>query len=192
MKLHFIQNGYFLLLTFATGLFYFCFYLVALVFSLSLSFTVIGVPLVIHVLSTTTTFIQFERTQTKIYTDITTPPYNKEVTKNVSVWNQAKLELTDRRNWRAVFLLMQKIVIGLASLVSLVILYVAPIAFLCAPLVYRFIDMNVFFIQVDTFAKSIFIMAIGAMLTVISFKLLDVLAKIFGGYTSSMIQKLNR
>lgn len=72
MKSGFIQNGYFLLLTFVTGLFYFCFYMVALSFSLSLSFIVLGIPLFRRVLRTTTTFIQFERTQTKIYTDITT------------------------------------------------------------------------------------------------------------------------
>ncbi|WP_368908809.1 sensor domain-containing protein, partial [Bacillus wiedmannii] len=70
MKSRFIQNGYFLLLTFVTGLFYFCFYLIALLFSFTLSFTVVGIPLVIRVLQTTTHFIQFERIQTKIYTDI--------------------------------------------------------------------------------------------------------------------------
>ncbi|MBL3199174.1 luciferase, partial [Klebsiella pneumoniae] len=42
MKSRFIHNGYFLLLTFGTGLFYFCFYLIALLFSLTLSFTVVG------------------------------------------------------------------------------------------------------------------------------------------------------
>ncbi|MHA7578824.1 sensor domain-containing protein [Paenibacillus vandeheii] len=192
MKSGFIQNGYFLLLTFVTGLFYFCFYMVALSFSLSLSFTVIGIPLVTHVLRTTTTFIQFERTQTKIYTDITTDPYDRKATTGASVWAQAKLELTDRRNWSAVFWLMQKFVIGLVSLVSAAILYVAPLAFLLAPLLYRYIDMNVIFMQVDTFAKSLLVMAIGAVLAAISFKLTDGLAKTIGGYTRSMIRQLNQ
>ncbi|MDM5451797.1 sensor domain-containing protein [Peribacillus simplex] len=192
MKSGFIQNGYFLLLTFVTGLFYFCFYMVALSFSLSLSFTVVGIPLVLRVLRTTTTFIQFERTQTKIYTDITTAPYDRIVTTDATVWAQVKLELTDRRNWSAVFWLMQKFVIGLFSLVSAAVLYLAPLAFLVAPLLYRYINMNVIFMEVDTFAKSLLIMAVGVVLTAISFKLADVLAKKLGGYTRMMIRKLNQ
>ncbi|MDM5292874.1 sensor domain-containing protein [Peribacillus simplex] len=192
MKSGFIQNGYFLLLTFVTGLFYFCFYMVALSFSLSLSFTVVGIPLVLRVLRTTTTFIQFERTQTKIYTDITTAPYDRIVTTDATVWAQTKLELTDRRNWSAVFWLMQKFVIGLFSLVSAAVLYLAPLAFLVAPLLYRYINMNVIFMEVDTFAKSLLIMTVGVVLTAISFKLADVLAKKLGGYTRMMIRKLNQ
>ncbi|MGG3496009.1 sensor domain-containing protein [Peribacillus simplex] len=192
MKSGFIQNGYFLLLTFVTGLFYFCFYMVALTFSLSLSFTVVGIPLVLRVLRTTTAFIQFERTQTKIYTDITTAPYERIATADTAVWAQAKLELTDRRNWSAVFWLMQKFVIGLFSLVSAAVLYITPLAFLVAPLLYRYINMNVLFMEVDTFAKSLLIMAVGAVLTAISFRLADVLAKKLGGYTQVMIRKLNQ
>lgn len=188
----FIQNGIFLLLTFVTGFFYFCFYMVALTFSLSLSFTVIGIPLVTRVLRTTTVFIQFERRQTKIYTDITTEPYERRGIPDVSVWTQAKLELADRRNWRAVYWLMQKFVIGIVSLISATILYLAPLLFLLAPLLYRYIDIHVIFMQVDTFAKSLVIMAVGALLAVISFKLADGLAKIMGGYTRSMIRQLNR
>ncbi|WP_028549472.1 sensor domain-containing protein [Paenibacillus sp. UNC451MF] len=192
MKSGFIQNGYFLLLTFVTGLFYFCFYMVALLLSLSLSFTVVGIPIVTLVLRTTTTFIQFERTQTKIYTDITTTPYDRKVTTDASVWAQAKFELMDSRNWTAVFWLMQKLVIGLVSLVSAAILFLVPLAFLLAPLLYRYIEMNVIFMQVDSFAKSLLIMAVGALLIVISFKLTERLAKTIGGYTRSMIRQLNR
>ncbi|MGG4266257.1 sensor domain-containing protein [Peribacillus simplex] len=192
MKSGFIQNGYFLLLTFVTGLFYLCFYMVALSFSLSLSFTVVGIPLVLRVLRTTTTFIQFERTQTKIYTDITTAPYERIVTTDTAVWAQAKLELTDRRNWSAVFWLMQKFVIGIVSLVSAAVLYLVPLAFLFAPLLYRYINMNVLFMEVDTFVKSLLIMAVGVVLTSISFKLADALAKKLGGYTRMMIRQLNQ
>lgn len=191
-EIRFHPEWLFLLLTFVTGLFYFCFYMVALSFSLSLSFTVVGIPLVLRVLRTTTTFIQFERTQTKIYTDITTAPYDRIVTTDATVWAQTKLELTDRRNWSAVFWLMQKFVIGLFSLVSAAVLYLAPLAFLVAPLLYRYINMNVIFMEVDTFAKSLLIMTVGVVLTAISFKLADVLAKKLGGYTRMMIRKLNQ
>lgn len=99
----------------------FLFYLIALLFSFTLSFTVIGIPLVIRVLQTTTPFIQFERIQTKIYTDISTDSYDKSIKMATSNWTQVKLVLTDRRTWSAVFWLMQKFVIGIFSLISAII-----------------------------------------------------------------------
>lgn len=192
MKSRFIQNGYFLLLTFVTGLFYFCFYLIALLFSFTLSFTVIGIPLVIRVLQTTTPFIQFERIQTKIYTDISTDSYDKSITIDTSNWAQVKLVLTDRRTWSAVFWLMQKFVIGIFSIICATIFYVMPLMFLLAPLLYRYIEMNIIFIQIDTFTKSLFVMFMGIVFTAISSRIVDRLTKKIGGYTRSMIRQLNR
>jgi len=192
MKSRFIQNGYFLLLTFVTGLFYFCFYLIALLFSFTLSFTVIGIPLIIRVLQTTTPFIQFERIQTKIYTDISTDTYDRSIKMDTSNWAQVKLVLTDRRTWSAVFWLMQKLVIGIFSLISAIIFYVMPLMFLLTPLLYRYIEMNIIFIQIDTFSKSLFVMLIGIVFTAISIKIGDRLTKRLGGYTRSMIRQLNR
>ncbi|HHT7065502.1 sensor domain-containing protein [Bacillus thuringiensis] len=192
MKSKFIQNGYFLLLTFVTGLFYFCFYLIALLFSFTLSFTVVGIPLIMRVLQTTTHFIQFERIQTKIYTDISTDSYDRNITMDTSNWAQVKLVLTDRCTWSAVYWLMQKFVIGIFSLISAIIFYVMPLMFLLAPLLYRYIDMNIIFIQIDTFAKSLFVMFMGIVFTAISIRIVEGLTQTIGGYTRSMIQQLNQ
>ena len=192
MKSRFIQNGYFLLLTFVTGFFYFCFYLIALLFSFTLSFTVIGIPLVIRVLQTTTPFIQFERIQTKIYTDISTDSYDRSITIDTSNWAQVKLVLTVRRTWSAIFWLMQKLVIGIFSLISAIIFYVMPLMLLLAPLLYQYIEMNIIFIQIDTFAKSLFVMFIGIVFTAISIRIVEGLTKKIGGYTRSMIRQLNQ
>jgi len=192
MKSRFIQNGYFLLLTFVTGLFYFCFYLIALLFSFTLSFSVIGIPLVIRVLQTTTLFIQFERIQTKIYTDISTDSYDRSITIDTSNWTQVKLVLTDRRNWSAVYWLMQKFVIGIFSLICATIFYIIPLMLLFAPLLYRYIEMNIIFIQIDTFAKSLFVMSMGIVFIAISSRIVDRLTKKIGGYTRSMIRQLNQ
>jgi len=193
MNSSYFQNGYFLLFTFATGFFYFCFFMVALSFTLGLSFTVVGIPLLISVLRSTAAFIQFERTQTKIYTDISTDPYTREAeSKASSGWAQAKLELTNRRSWLAVFWLMQKFIIGLISLVSFVLLYLMPLFFLFSPLLYRYIDIHFIFIPIDTYLKSFLLMSVGVVLCIVSFKLADKLVKFVGRYTQRMVQQLNR
>ncbi|MEC2507506.1 luciferase, partial [Bacillus cereus] len=91
-----------------------------------------------------------------------------------------------------VFLLMQKLVIGIFSLISTIIFYVMPLMFLLAPLLYRYIEMNIIFIQIDTFAKSLFVMFMGIVFTAISIRIVERLTKKIGGYTRSMIRQLNR
>lgn len=188
----FVQNGYFLLFTFVTGLFYFCFYLVAIILGLSLSFTVVGVPLLANVLRTTTAFLQFERVQTKIYMDITTEPCVKADTPKVSNWLQAKKELLNRRNWIAIGWLMLKFPVGILSLISAALLYVAPPVLIAVPFLYPFISLSIMGQAVDTFAKAMMVSATGVVLMMVSCWLANRLARRIGSYTRLMIKHVNR
>lgn len=188
----FIQNGYFLLFTFATGLFYFCFYLVTLTLGLGLSFTVVGIPLLTQVLRTTPTFVQYERIQTKIYTDISTPPYERKIRQEASFWGQAKEELQDPRNWIAICWLMLKFLIGLICLLSAAMLYVTPLLFILAPLLLLFFDIHIMGITIGTFTKSLLVSAVGILLTFVSAWLANGWVRLIGGYTRQMIKMLNR
>ncbi|WP_413407463.1 sensor domain-containing protein [Paenibacillus amylolyticus] len=188
----FFQNGYFLLLTFATGLFYFCFYLITLTLGLGLSFTVAGIPLLTQVLRTTLTFVQFERIQTKIYTDITTQPYERRIRSEQSLWAQAKEELMNIRNWVAIYWLMMKLWIGLLCLLCAALLCLMPLLLMLTPLFFPIFDIQFFGIQIDTFMKSLFIMAMGVIFAFISSWILKVLVLLIGGYTRQMTKSLNR
>ncbi|KOS04569.1 MULTISPECIES: sensor domain-containing protein [Paenibacillus] len=188
----FIQNGYFLLLTFATGLFYFCFYLVALTLGLSLSFTVAGVPLITRILRTTYAFLQFERIQTKIYTDITTELYVKPINTDASIWLQARKELLNRRNWIAIGWLMLKLPVGILSLISAALLYITPLAMIATPLLFPFSNYYFMGVLVDTVIKSILVSASGVVFTMVSYRLTNSLTRMLGGYTRLMIKSVNR
>ncbi|MFS8210860.1 sensor domain-containing protein [Paenibacillus sp. SEL1] len=188
----FIQNGYFLLLTFATGLFYFCFYLVALTLGLSLSFTVAGVPLITRILRTTYAFLQFERTQTKIYTDITTELYVKPINTDASIWLQARKELLNRRNWIAIGWLMLKLPVGIFSLISAALLYITPLAMIATPLLFPLFNYYFMGFLIDTVIKSILVSASGVVFTMVSYRLANSLTRMLGGYTHLMIKSVNR
>lgn len=58
--------------------------------------------------------------------------------------------------------------------------YVMPLMFLLAPLLYRYIDMNIIFIQIDTFAKSLFVMFMGIVFTAISIRIVEGLTQKIG------------
>lgn len=188
----FVQNGYYLLFTFVTGLFYFCFYLVAIILGLSLSFTVVGIPLLANVLRTTTAFLEFERVQTKIYMDITTEPCVKSVNPKVSNWLEAKKELLNRRNWIAIGWLMLKFPVGILSLISMALLFLAPPVLIAVPFLYPFISLSFMGATVDTFAIAMMVSGTGVVLMMVSYWLAGRLAHWIGGYTRLMINHVNR
>ncbi|MEK8129452.1 sensor domain-containing protein [Paenibacillus filicis] len=186
----FIQNFYFLLFTFISGLFYFSFYLLGITLGLSLSFTLIGIPLLTFILRTTSTFVQYERIQTKIYTNITVQPYRGQTNPEGPFWIQAREELLDRRNWQAVLWLMLKSVIGIFSLIGAFVLYVIPLLLILAPiLVYGF---NVYFfgLVIDTLQESLLMTAAGLGVVLPFGWIGHRLVRMIGMYTRSIIQSL--
>jgi hypothetical protein len=187
-----MHNMYFLFLTFITGLFYFCFYLVSLILGLSLCFTLIGVPILSYVMRTTQTFVQYERIQTKLYADITVEPYPEKPRIEGSLWAQAKDELLDHRNWSAISWLMLKFIIGLIALISAVFVYVAPALFILTPVLFQVVDIQLMGMPIDTFTKSLYTMAGGFVLAIVGAWLGNGLVRMVGGYTRHMINRLIR
>lgn len=159
----YVSNLSFLLLTFGTGVFYFCFYTVGLVFSLSLCFTVVGLPSLMYVMRTTGTFMNYDRIQTKLYTDISIEPITKHLPSG-SYWSQVREELGDRTNWRAIVVLMLKFLVGIISLFGAVLFYIVPVLWIVAPWVSPFVDVRIGLIQVDSFPKSVLVLLLGLLL----------------------------
>ncbi|MEC0245843.1 sensor domain-containing protein [Paenibacillus chitinolyticus] len=186
-----LQDFYFLLLTFVTGVFYFCFYLVSLVFSLSMAFTLVGLPMITYVMRSTRTFARYERIQTKIYTDLSIEPYELPEKSEGSVWRQAKEELADRRNWTIIGWLMLKFPLGLLALLLAVLCYIAPVIFILIPLAVPYMDLYFAGIPVDTFAKSLFVMAGGVLLAYAGAKLGRSSALLAGRYIRQMFERLH-
>lgn len=185
-----IQNMIFLLLTFTTGLFYFCFYLVSLTLGVSLSFTLIGIPLLTYVMRTTQTFVQYERIQTKIYTDISIEPYEGKEPIEGPLWIQAKDELIDRRNWSTIFWLMQKFVIGVVCLIGTVVLYIMPLTLILSPFLIPFGGIYVMGMPIDTLAKSLLTTVVGLALAVAGSWIGDGAVRMIGAYTRHMIKAI--
>lgn len=185
-----VQNFFFLLFTFASGVFYFCFYLSGIALGLALSFTVVGIPLLTNVLRTTQTFVQHERIQTKIYTDISIEPLAARQRAKGNQWMQAKAELMDRRNWRSVYWLMQKFIIGIGSLLIGVIIYIAPVLFAFVPLLYAYTEINFMGIAVDSELKALLLMSLGFVLMIGCSALGNGLVQWIGGYTRLMFKAI--
>ncbi|BAH42270.1 hypothetical membrane protein [Brevibacillus brevis NBRC 100599] len=187
-----VQNVIFLLFTFVSGVFYLCFYMVSIVLGLGLSFTVVGIPLLTNVLRTTQIFVQHERIQTKIYTDISIEPLETRQRAEGNQWKQAKAELMDVRNWISVYWLMQKFFIGCICLVVGVLIYIAPVCFAFVPLFYPYLELTFFGFPVDSELMALQIMGLGFILMIGCSKIGNGLVQLIGGYTRLMFKAIRR
>ncbi|EJR97574.1 sensor domain-containing protein [Bacillus mycoides] len=185
-----LQDFYFLMFTFASGLFYFCFYLVSVTFALVMTVIFVGIPLLARVLQTTQTFVQYERIQTKVYTDISIDPLPTRVKRGGDRWIKAGEIILNSSNWRAIFWLMQKFFVGMMSLICAVILYVSPLVFIFTPLLFQYLDIYLLGIAVNSWETAIFVMIVGCILIWIHNLIGNCLVRIIGMYTRSMFKAI--
>lgn len=185
-----LQDFYFLLFTFASGFFYFCFYLVSITFVLVMTIIFLGIPLLVWVLQTTHTFVQYERIQTKVYTDISIELFEPRKKEEGDKWIKARDTILNNSNWRAIFWLMQKFFVGIMSLICAVLLYVTPLVFIVTPLIFRYFNIYLLGITMNSWTKAFFVMIVGCILFWIRICIGNCLVRIIGMYTRTMFKAI--
>lgn len=189
-----VRNFCFLLITFATGLFYFCFYLVGITFGVAMSFTIVGIPILYYVLRSTEIFLQHERIRTKVYTDISVRTLPTRSQEEGNMWDKVKAELSDEHNWRAIIGLMLQLGIGMLSLICATLFYLSPIILLLSPILYLFgiSSISLFGVENNTLSISLFFMLLGALFLWIGAYLGNSLVKMIGRYTRRLVKDFAR
>ncbi|KAA0757833.1 sensor domain-containing protein [Bacillus sp. TE8-1] len=185
-----LQDFYFLLFTFVSGFFYFCFYLVSITFALVMTIIFWGIPLLAWVLQTTHTFVQYERIQTKVYTDISIDLFEPRKKEEGDKWIKAIDTILNNSNWRAIFWLMQKIFVGIMSLICAVLLYVIPLGCIVTPLLFQYFNIYLLGIAVNSLEAAIFVMIAGFILIWIHNLIGNSLVRIIGMYTRFMFKAI--
>ncbi|MDA2184807.1 sensor domain-containing protein [Bacillus cereus] len=185
-----LQDFYFLLFTFVSGFFYFCFYLISITFALVMTIIFWGIPLLAWVLQTTQTFVQYERIQTKVYTDISIELFEPRKKEERDKWIKVRDIILNNSNWRAIFWLMQKIFVGIISLICAVLLYVMPIVCIVTPLLFQYFNIYLLGIAVNSWETAIFVMIVGFILIWIHNLIGNDLVRIIGMYTRFMFKAI--
>ncbi|NKX61601.1 histidine kinase [Bacillus cereus] len=185
-----LQDFYFLLFTFVSGFFYFCFYLVSITFALVMTIIFLGIPLLAWVLQTTHTFVQYDRIQTKVYADISIGLFELRKKEEGDKWIKAGDIILNNSNWKAVFWLMQKFFVGIMSLICAVLLYVMPIVCIVTPLLFQYFNIYLLGIAVNSWETAIFVMIVGFILIWIQNLIGNDLVRIIGMYTRFMFKAI--
>lgn len=185
-----MQDFYFLLFTFVSGFFYFFFYLVSITFALVMTIIFLGIPLLVWVLQTTHKFVQYERIQTKVYTDISIELFEPRKKEEGDKWIKARDTILNNSNWRAIFWLMQKFFVGIMSLICAVLLYVMPLVCIVTPLLFQYFNIYLLGIAVNSWETAIFVMIAGFILIWIHNLIGNCLVRMIGMYTRSMFKAI--
>lgn len=149
-----------------------------------------GIPLLAWVLQTTQTFVQYERIQTKVYTDISIELFEPRKKEERDKWIKVRDIILNNSNWRAIFWLMQKFFVGIMSLICAVLLYVMPIVCIVTPLLFQYFNIYLLGIAVNSWETATFVMIVGFVLIWIHNLIGNDLVRIIGMYTRFMFKAI--
>ncbi|UHA75597.1 sensor domain-containing protein [Paenibacillus sp. 481] len=182
----------FLMYTFASGLLYFIFFSVGITFGAGLSITLIGLPILAQVLKLAPKFANWDMMMKR---KVLGSLLAEETPEHVSHDNRSshghaeesiKDVITSEKYWRIAGLLMFKLFIGLGSLLAGVILFIAPLMLFVTPFVYKFIEINVLTIKVDTFILALLVSIFACIWFGVSFLTSRKITQNIARYTNKM------
>ncbi|GIN71653.1 luciferase [Bacillus sp. J14TS2] len=180
-----VKNFVYLFLWFFIGFLYFAFYLISVIFSVGVGFTVVGIPILAGVFRTIPFLLDLDRKAAEKYAHINIPslkwgPQDK-VTKEVS----------DKRNWFTVgIMIFPRFLLGFLTFIAAFVCYLLPIAMILSPYLYRLFDMTVLMIAIDTFPRAIVACIAGIILLLLLSCLAERIVKWAGSYTENILETI--
>ncbi|CAH0121530.1 MULTISPECIES: sensor domain-containing protein [unclassified Paenibacillus] len=178
-----IRNFSYMLLWFLIGFLYFAFYLISIIFSVAVSFTVVGVPMLAGVFRTIPALLNIDRNAAIKYAGIDMP---------IVRWNpQLKVtrEISDKSNWFTVALMMfPRFILGFVSFIGVFVCYLIPIIMIFSPFLYQSFDMSIMAIPIDTLWRAILASIAGIVLLAVLSRLAGFIVSCIGGFTKIMIK----
>ncbi|MBW8348002.1 sensor domain-containing protein [Bacillus sp. IITD106] len=179
------KNFVYLLLWFFIGFLYFTFYLISVTFSVGVSFTVVGIPILAGVLRTIPFLLDLDRKAAVKYANVNIPivkwdPQDK-VTKEVS----------DKRNWIAVgIMIFPRFLLGFLSFITAFVCYLLPIAMILSPYLYRLFDMTIMMISINTLPRAFVACMLGIILLLLLSRLAAKIVRWAGSYTENIMETI--
>lgn len=182
MAYSYLKNFVYLLLWFLIGFFYFAFYLISITFSVGTSFTVVGIPILGGVFRTIPSLLDLDRKAAEKYANLNIPAWS---------WGshvKATKEVSDKRNWFAVGMMaFPRFLLGFLCLIAAFVCYLLPIAMILSPFSYRYFELTIMMITIDSLPRAIAACLAGLLLLIILPRFASAIVRWAGGFTKNMI-----
>ncbi|MCJ7843170.1 sensor domain-containing protein [Lederbergia sp. NSJ-179] len=180
-----VKNFVYLFLWFFIGFLYFAFYLISVIFSVGVSFTVVGIPILAGVFRTIPFLLDLDRKAAEKYAHIKIPSLKWESQDKVTK------EVSDKRNWFAVgIMVFPRFLLGFLTFIVAFVCYLLPIAMILSPYMYRLFDMTIIMIVIDTLPRAIVACIAGIILLLLLPRLAEKIVKWAGSYTENILETI--
>ncbi|WP_445475234.1 sensor domain-containing protein [Methanococcoides methylutens] len=173
-------NLTYLLFSFPLGTAYFIFLVTGLSMGLSLSITLIGIPILLLMLVAWWELASFERQLAIWLLGIDIPPMESRKITDQKMTEKLKGYIKNPVTWKGLVFLFIKFPLGIFTLIISFTLIVLTIALIAIPLIYKTDYVNFGTYQVDSFGVALMVMVGGLLLGIISLHIMNALAKLSG------------
>ncbi|SES99975.1 Putative sensor [Methanococcoides vulcani] len=173
-------NLTYLLFSFPLGTAYFIFLVTGLSMGLSLSITLIGIPILLLMLVAWWELASFERQLAIWLLGINIPPMESRKITNQKMTEKLKGYIMNPVTWKGLVFLFIKFPLGIFTLIVSFTLIALTITLIAVPFIYKTAYMDLGSYQVDSPGIAIAIMFGGLLLGIISLHIMNALAKLSG------------
>ncbi|ADQ66572.1 hypothetical protein C499_02409 [Halogeometricum borinquense DSM 11551] len=134
LRLQTYRNLLYLSLAFPLGLLYFLFFSIGFSVGVSLTFVVIGIPILLFVLAAALGLASVERKLATLLLGVSVR--SPTTSSDGPLVERVKQLVVSQRTWKAVFYLASKLILGLISFTAIMSLLTTAVSFLMIPFVY--------------------------------------------------------
>lgn len=185
-----LKNMIYLLLSFPLGILYFVCIITGLSVGFALSFTLIGIPILILVLHGSREALKLEALLARVLLGEEIRVNERGSFPKLSTWEEAKHRLTSSYYWGAILYLLIKFPLGIFSFICWVVCITVPISLILQPFTYSFTYSYFITGRIDTMVEALFCCILGLALIPILIKAINKVTGFIGAVTKSSIENV--
>ncbi len=173
-------NLVYILFTFPLGTAYFIFLVTGLSMGLSLSITLIGIPILLITFMAWWELAAFERQLAIHLLNIDVPPMTPPSRQYNSRWDRFKHQVINPVTWKGLVFLFIKFPFGIFSMITVITMSTLALGLIISPLTYRWQTMYIGTNVVESPSTALILSVLGLMLGLISLHITNMLAGLSG------------
>jgi hypothetical protein len=173
-------NLVYLFLAFPLGLTYFIILITGISLGIGLLILWVGFLILVAVLALSWAFTIFERQLAINLLRIHIPQKPSMSVPGETVLHQLKRLATNSQTWKGMLYLFLKFPLGTITFTVAVTLLAVSFSLILAPVIYQFVPINFFYVQVNNFSLALLMMVIGIFALPLSLHALNYVAELWG------------
>lgn len=176
-------NLVYLFLTFPLGIIYFTVLITGISLGIGLMIVWVGFLILVAVLALSWAFTIFERQLAINLLHISIPQKPSTAVPGETILHQLKRLVTNSQTWKGMLYLFLKFPLGIITFSVAVTLLAVSLSLILAPLLYQFVPVNFFDVEINSMSLALLMTVVGIFLLPLSLFALNFMADLWGKIT---------